>query len=70
MNEDFIPISDYLKLSGHTAQNLYRWIREGKVNQNDIQEREKVIKVKYINKNLIIKKCPKVTPKMTPINSN
>jgi len=54
MENDFITIREYLKLSGHTPQNVYRWIREGKIKPEDLKT--KVVEIQMINKNLILKK--------------
>ncbi len=56
MEKEFIPIAKYIKETGHSEQNVYRWIREGKVKEDDLRVLEKVVKVKMINKNLIIEK--------------
>ena len=53
MEPDLINIPEYIKLSGHSTQNVYRWIREGKVKPVYIQ---KTIEVACLPKNLIIKK--------------
>lgn len=37
MNE-YIPIYEYAKLHKTSKQNVYRWIREGKIKQEDIKK--------------------------------
>jgi predicted site-specific integrase-resolvase len=56
MNQDFISINEYCKQTGHTPQNVYRWIREGKLEAPDIQVQEKIVKVVTIKKDIILQK--------------
>ena len=54
MEKEFVTIKEYLKQTGHTPQNVYRWIREGKINKDDLSL--KVVEIQMINKNLVLKK--------------
>ena len=56
MENKFISIAQYCKQTGHTPQNVYRWIREGKLANPDIQIQEKIVKVVTINKELVLQK--------------
>lgn len=56
MEKEFITVTKYIKDSGHSVQNVYRWIREGKIKEDDLKSIEKVVLVKMINKNVIIEK--------------
>jgi hypothetical protein len=56
MPNNFISIAEYCKDTGHTPQNVYRWIRESKLKEPDIQIQEKITKVVTIKKDLILKK--------------
>lgn len=44
MNEEFIPVYQYAKLKGIKKQNVYRWIREGKIKKEDIKIEEIMVK--------------------------
>ena len=68
MDKEFITIREYLKLTGHTYQNVYRWIREGKINSEDLTT--KVVEIQMINRNLILKKKwiqKRMLPSSTPM---
>jgi len=46
---NYIPIYEYAKLKGVSKQNVYRWIREGKI-KDFKKEKIEVTRIK-INKN-------------------
>lgn len=52
MEKEFITIKEYLELTGMSTQNLYRWIREGKIPKDELSTRK--VEIQTINKNLII----------------
>ena len=47
----FIPIYQYAKEKNVSRQTVYRWIREGKIPENQIRIIEKIVKRKEINAN-------------------
>ena len=40
----YIPIYEFVKKRGTSKQNVYRWIREGKIKADDIIYEEVVVK--------------------------
>lgn len=53
-SNEFIPIWEYCKKTGVSPQNVYRKIREGKVNPVNFEYREKVVRRLFILKALEI----------------
>jgi len=49
MNNNFVPVWKYAKEKGTSRQNVYRWIREGKVPPEMIKKVEVVVKRVEIN---------------------
>ena len=49
--KNFIPIYKYAKLKSVSIQTVYRWIRERKLNQEDIKIEEVVVKRMRIEEN-------------------
>ncbi len=47
----FIPIYQYAKKRGISRQNIYRWIREGKIPKEKIKIVEKIVKRIEIDEN-------------------
>lgn len=43
-----VPVWKYAKLTGETRQNIYRWIREGKIPADKVVQKEMVVKRIYI----------------------
>lgn len=43
-NSEFVPVWEYCKINGVTKQNIYRWIREGKIDQEHLKTEERVVK--------------------------
>mgnify|MGYP001612348545 CR=1 FL=1 len=50
MNDEFVPVYEYVKIKKISPQNIYRWIRERKIALEDIEIREKKVKRIYIRK--------------------
>lgn len=51
----FIPIYQYSKEKGISRQNIYRWIREGKIPNDKVRIVEKKVKRKEIDADFKIK---------------
>ncbi len=56
---NFVPIWEYCKEKNIQPQVVYRRIREGKMDENDYQFMEKVVKRLMIRKDIEIKVRPK-----------
>jgi len=41
---NFVPVHAYIRKHNTSKQNVYRWIREGKINPNDFFFEEKVVR--------------------------
>lgn len=52
----FIPIYQYCKNNNTSKQNVYRWIRERKINENDIKIEVRTVKRITIREDLIAPK--------------
>ena len=50
---NLISIPEYIKLTGHASQNVYRWIRERRIQTTKVQ---KTIEIDCLPKDLVIEK--------------
>lgn len=55
MSKKFIPIWKFCKDSGINRQRVYRLIREGKIQKEDVEKRKIEVERIFINKDIVIK---------------
>lgn len=55
ISDKYIPVYAYAKKMNTSVQNVYRWIREHRLNSDDVQEVEVVVKRLKIKENSIPK---------------
>lgn len=55
MKSNFVPVWEFAETQGVAEQNVYRWIREGKFNPEDVEVVEKVVQRIMIRKGASIK---------------